>query len=172
MLQVHVGSIWHEGRLWLSDLYGHAVLAVSLDSQVETVVQVPGQPSGLGWLPDGRLLVVSMTDRTLLRLDVDRLTVHADLSATATFHANDMVVDGQGRAYVGNLGFDLWTYAAAHGGPALFAEPGPPTATLVRVDPDGEVHPVAPGLRFPNGMVLTPDGRTLVERGIPLLSPN
>ena len=87
---------WHDGAFWFSDFYTHRVLRVGSDGVPETVVQVPGQPSGLGWLPDGRLLVVSMMDRRLLRLDGMRLSEVADLSSLAPFHCNDMVVDAQG----------------------------------------------------------------------------
>ncbi|WP_420993881.1 SMP-30/gluconolactonase/LRE family protein [Cupriavidus sp. 30B13] len=145
------GPRWHEGRLWLSDFYTHRVLAVSLDGRVEQIAEVPQQPSGLGWLPDGRLLVVSMRDRKVLRRERDgSLAVHADLSAVATGHANDMVVDRHGRAYVGNFGFDLMAGAPIR------------TASLARVDPDGTVSVAAEGLFFPNGAVITPDGKTLV----------
>ena len=156
------GLRWRDGRLWVSDVLDHAVLAVDLDGRRETVVEVPNRPSGLGWLPDGRLLVVSMTDRKLLRLDPGGLVEHADLGGVATYHCNDMVVDAQGGAYVGNLGFDLDAYLAAHGLEAAFGEPGPPRAALARVDPDGAVRVAATGLQFPNGAVLTPDGRTLI----------
>src|SRR5262250_1497985 len=101
------GPRWHDGKLWFSDMHAHRVMTVDLDGRAESVVEVPNQPSGLGWLPDGRLLVVSMTDRRLLRLDPGGLTVVADLSALAAFHCNDMVVDARGRAYIGNFGFDL-----------------------------------------------------------------
>ena len=83
------------------------------------------------------MLVVSMLDRKLLRLEPDGLVEHADLSAIATFHCNDMVVDAHGRAYVGNFGFDLDGFVAEHGMRATLGEPGPPRATLARVDPDG-----------------------------------
>jgi len=156
------GPRWHDGRLWISDFYAHAVKAVSLDGKVETIVEVPGQPSGLGWLPDGRLLVVSMIDRRVLRLDPDGLHEHADLTDIATFHCNDMVVDDQGRAYVGNFGFDLDAYLATEGVDAALGEPGAPRAVLARVDPNGAVHVVAEDMRFPNGSVITPDGRTLI----------
>jgi sugar lactone lactonase YvrE len=113
-------------------------------------VRVPHEPSGLGWLPDGRLLVVSMRDRRLLRLDPDGLAEVADLSPFASFHCNDMVVDERGRAYVGNFGFDL------HGGAGMRP------ADLVLVHPDGRAEVAAKDLLFPNGAVLTPDGGTLI----------
>jgi sugar lactone lactonase YvrE len=142
---------WHDGQLWLSDFYTHQVLRVNLQGEVTPVAEVPGQPSGMGWLPDGRLLVVSMRERRILRQEADgRLVTHADLSSLAGGHANDMVVDALGRAYVGNFGFDLM------GGGT------PQTATLARVDPDGSVHAVARDLYFPNGSMITPDGQTLI----------
>jgi sugar lactone lactonase YvrE len=149
------GPRWHDGRLWLSDMHAHQVLAVAVDGpgagRCEVVCEVPGWPSGLGWLPDGRLLVVSMTDRRLLRREPDgRLVTHADLADVATFHCNDMVVDEHGRAYVGNFGFDLHARA----------EPRP--ASLALVTPDGAVQAVADDLGFPNGTVITPDGSTLI----------
>lgn len=144
------GPRWHEGKLWFSDMHGHRVIKLGLDGKAETVVEVPAAPSGLGWLPDGRLLVVSMEDRRLLRLDPSGLTEVADLSSIATFHCNDMVVDAQGRAYVGNFGFDL------HGG----ATPCP--AAIALVLPDGRSRVAVDGMLFPNGTVITPDGRTLI----------
>jgi sugar lactone lactonase YvrE len=144
------GPRWHEGRLWLSDMHTHHVLALDTDGKVETIVEVPNQPSGLGWLPDGRLLIVSMTDRKLLRLEGRKLELHADLSGLASFDCNDMVVDGLGRAYVGNFGFDL--NARADFKPA----------ELILVPPDGAARVVADDLRFPNGTVITPDGSTLI----------
>ena len=146
------GPRWHDGRLWVSDFYTERVIAVDLDGDAapQTVARVPGQPSGLGWLPDGSLLVVSMRDRRVLRVRDDRTEVHADLSALAPWHLNDMVVDAAGRAYVGNFGFDLMAGATAR-----------PT-NLVRVDPDGSATVAAEDLMFPNGSVIFPDGATLV----------
>lgn len=144
------GPRWHEGRLWCSDQHDRRVLAVSPDGAVETIVEVPQCPSGLGWLPDGRLLVVSMFDRRLLRLDPDGLTEVADLSELATWHCNDMVVDAVGRAYIGNFGFDLDGHA------------DPVATVIIRVDPDGSIRVAADEIRFPNGTVITPDGRTLI----------
>ena len=144
------GPRWHDGRLWFSDFYAHEVVAVDLQGRRETIVAVPEQPSGLGWLPDGRLLVVSMKDRKVMRLDPDGLKVHADLRHLAAFNCNDMVVDTDGRAYVGNFGFNHY----------IGEKPAP--APLIRVDPDGAASLAAEGLMFPNGTVITPDGGTLI----------
>ena len=145
------GPRWHDGRLWFSDMHSHVVLALDVSTgAVEQIVEVPACPSGLGWLPTGELLIVSMEDRRLLRFDGSTLHQHADLTPWATFHCNDMVVSADGRAYVGNFGWDL------HGGGA------PTPATMVRVDPDGAAAAVADDLMFPNGTVITEDGRTLI----------
>jgi sugar lactone lactonase YvrE len=144
------GPRWHDGRLWFSDFYTHRVLAVSPDGIVETIVEIPQRPSGLGWTSDGALLVVSMLDRRVLRVENGATRVLADLSAVATGPCNDMVVDRRGRAYVGNFGYDR------HKG-----EP-PRTTCLARVDPDGRVTRAAEDLFFPNGTVITPDGRTMI----------
>lgn len=144
------GPRWHERRLWLSDMHANRVVTVSEDGQVERVVRVAGRPSGLGWLPDGRMLVVSMEDRKLLRYDGRSLETHADLSALAPHEINDMVVDERGRAYVSQFGFDLHRKGE-------FAK-----TEILMVEPDGRARAVAGELAFPNGMVITPDGRTLV----------
>ncbi|RKT53349.1 SMP-30/gluconolactonase/LRE family protein [Saccharothrix australiensis] len=143
-----------DGRLYYSDFYDHEVRALDLDTGDETVVcTVPEQPSGLGWLPDGRLLVVSMKDRSVLRLEGGALVPHADLGGIATFHANDMLVDRAGRAYVGNFGFDLHALLA-EGGEQRLLEPGwtAPGTPLALVRPDGTVSTAAEDLKFPNGM--------------------
>ncbi len=144
------GPRWRDGRLWLSDMHDNRVLTVDLNGRSQTVCEVENQPSGLGWLPDGRLLVVSMADRRLLRLEPEGLVLHADLSALATYHCNDMVVDGQGRAYVGNFGSEISEGAT------------PMAAALILVTPDGDARIVAEDLEFPNGTVITPDGKTLI----------
>jgi len=145
------GPRWHRGCLLASDFYNHRVVAITPDGAVATVAKVEHQPSGIGWLPDGSMLVVSMKDRRVLRLEGDgKLVEHADLSGLATWHCNDMVVDSQGRAYVGNFGFDLMGGA------------DPAAATLIRVDPDGTAALVAKDMLFPNGMVISDDGRTLI----------
>lgn len=144
------GPRWREGRLWFSDMQARRVMTVDLEGRSEQVVEVPGQPSGLGWTPDGELLVVSMTDRRLLRLEAGDLVEVANLASLASFHCNDMVVDDQGRAYIGNFGFDF-------SGKAKFAK-----AELILVEADGRARIVADELSFPNGSVITPDGRTLI----------
>ncbi len=144
------GPRWHDGRLWFSDFYSHRVIAVDPAGKTETIVQVPQMPSGLGWLPDGSLLVVSMLDRKLMRFAGGVLSEYADLSGLATGPCNDMVVDAQGRAYVGNFGYDRFK-----------GEPER-TACLIRVDPDGRVSVATVELLFPNGTVITPDGKKLI----------
>jgi sugar lactone lactonase YvrE len=116
------------------------------------MARVPGQPAGLGWLPDGRMLVVSMHDRRLLRLDPDgELREHADLGHLATWHCNDMVVDNQGRAYVGNFGDGT--------------SPGTPItpADLALVHPDGTVAVAATNLLFPNGAAISASALIIAE---------
>jgi sugar lactone lactonase YvrE len=154
------GPRWHGGRLWFSDFYDHAVHSMDTAGVVRTELEIDDQPSGLGWLPDGRLLVVAMHRRQLLRIDPDGAKVHADLAGIATYHANDMVVDAGGRAYVGNFGFALDEELAARGVESVLSDH--PTARLARVDPDGSVHVAAEGMHFPNGSVITADGRTLI----------
>lgn len=145
------GPRWQNGRWWVSDFYRGAVYTVTQDGTEEEVLSVEHQPSGLGWLPDGSLLVVSMKDHRVLRRSPDgAVELHADLTEYCGGHLNDMVVDSEGRAWVGNFGFDLMSQA----------DPRP--ATLVRVDADGMATPVADDLLFPNGSVVSPDGTTLI----------
>lgn len=147
---------WHDDRIWAADFYTHRVISANADgSDVRLEAEVPNQPSGMGWLPDGRLLVASMRDKLVLRREADgALTVHADLASFASGHVNDMVVDHRGRAYVGNFGFDLM------GGGSI------KTATLVRVDPDGTATAVAEEMLFPNGSVITPEGVLIVAETV------
>ena len=145
------GPRWHNGYWYVSDLYAHEVLKISVTGDAQVVATVPGQPSGLGWLPDGDLLVVSMKDRKIMKVNPQGvLTEHADIYQHTGFYANDMVVSGPGYAYVGNLGFNL------------FEGDAPCTAAIVKVSPEGGVSIAATDLLFPNGMVITPDGKTLI----------
>lgn len=145
------GPRWRDSRLYFSDMHRQRVLTVDLDGKTEEICRVQNDPSGLGWLPDGRMLVVSMQDRRVLRREPSgELVLHADLSGLATFHCNDMVVDARGNAFVGNFGWDL------HGGGDRC------NAALIRVTPEGAASIVAEDLEFPNGTVITDDGRTLI----------
>jgi sugar lactone lactonase YvrE len=146
------GPRWRDGQLWFSDFGSRAVWTVGDDGDRRRVVEVSARPSGLGWLPDGRLLIVSMEDRRLLRLENGELVMHADLSGLATYMCNDMVVDAAGRAYVGNFGFDL------RANPPQKPRP----AEIVLVAPSGEASVVDDEVMFPNGSVITPDGGTLI----------
>jgi len=155
------GPRWHEGRLWFSDFFAHAVKSVSLTGDLRTEFKIDDQPSGLGWMPDGSMLVVSMKKRQVLRRARDgKIAIHADLNGIATFHCNDMVVDTTGRAYVGNFGFDLDAALAARGVESVLADH--PTAKLACVSPTGAVTVAATDMHFPNGSVITPDGNTLI----------
>lgn len=144
------GPRWHNGKLWFSDIHGGSVSAVDARGKAETIAEVAESPSGLGWTRDGKLLVVSMNNRKLLRLDAGGLAEVADLSALAGGPCNDMVVDAGGCAYVGNFGFDMWAGAPR--------QPG----GIIRVAPDGKCTLAAKELDFPNGMVITPDGKGLI----------
>ena len=141
---------WHEGRWWVSDFYRHLVMTVDADGGTEEILSVEGQPSGLGWMPDGSLLVISMRDHRILRWSGEGVTVHADVSEYCGGLLNDMVVDSRGRAYAGNFGFDLMGFG------------DPAAANLVRVDPDGTASVAAEDMLFANGSVITPDGKTLI----------
>ncbi len=154
------GPRWHEGRLWFSDFYDRAVRSVDAAGHMRTELELDDQPSGLGWLPDGRLLVVAMKSMKLMRQDPDGLHEHADLSGLSRHLCNDMVVDGHGRAWVGNFGFDLDAAMREVGAEGLLQDH--PTTNLVRVDPDGAVHLASADMHFPNGSVITPDGKTLI----------
>ena len=157
------GPRWHNGRLWFSDFYAHCVYSLDLAGDLRVELELEGQPSGLGWMPDGSLLVVRMELRAVWRRWPDgRFELHADLTDHSAFMCNDMVVDAQGRAYVGNFGFDLGAALAERGPAGVMADH--PTTVLALVQPDGTVTDAAPGERFsfPNGMVIMPDGKVLV----------
>ena len=143
------GLRWHEGQLWFSDFYQQAVFAVAPGMTCKRIVDVPMQPSGLGWLPDGDLLVVSMKNQHLLRWDGEHVSLHADLSGLARFHCNDMVTLASGHAYVGCFGFDPWH------------EPRAP-APLIHVAPDGRASIAVAAMDFPNGLTTLDDERILI----------
>lgn len=144
------GPRWHDGLLWFSDQHDGHVRA--LDSKGKTVVEfsVPGRPSGLGWLPGGDLLIVSMERRCLFRRHNGKLIDYADLRAVHPADSNDMVVDREGRAWVGNIGFDFY------GGEAMR------NTAIAKVDGDARVTLAADDLCCPNGTVIAADGQTLI----------
>ena len=144
------GPRWHNGRLWYSDFHQKTVYSVNLNGERTVEFTLDDQPSGLGWMPDGSMLVVSMINRQVLRVSSDGASVHADLSELATWHCNDMVVSSSGHAYVGNFGFDLDSRAE-------FCK-----TVMVHVTPEGDASVGADGLSFPNGSVITPDEKTLI----------
>ncbi|PXY23226.1 gluconolactonase [Prauserella sp. PE36] len=160
---------WHEGRLWFVDMNRGQVLAVEPGRKPEVVTDVPGRTGGIGWLPDGRLLVVQQEARTVLRLEPQGLVVHADLSAEVDSMLNDMWVDSTGRAWVGEMGFDPHDFLAQ---PeviaALTAESVdgplevPSTSRIFAVEPDGSCHVAASDLVFTNGIVVDERRRRLV----------
>ena len=144
------GPRWRHNKLWFSDMGLHQVMTVNLKGETEIIVEVPQHASGLGWLPDGRLLIVSMIDKQLLLFENKQLSTFADLSKLAAFHCNDMVVSAAGNAYIGNFG-----YPAFGEGEAKYAE-------IIKVDSRGKASVVADDLAFPNGMVISGDGQTLI----------
>jgi sugar lactone lactonase YvrE len=153
---------WHDGRLWYSDFYRQGVFSIDAGGGNERrELTVDQQPSGLGWLPDGSLLVVSMIDQRVLRFADGELREHCDMSAYCTFWANDMVVGESGVAYAGNFGFDLDTFLRDSRVEGAVVDP-PATTNLVVMDPSGNVIQTVDDMSFPNGSVITPDGATLI----------
>jgi sugar lactone lactonase YvrE len=136
------GPRWFEGLLWFSDMLGEAVHTVNLNGDMTTLSLAGHAPSGLGFRPDGSLLIASTENRQVLRYDGEAVATVADLSGTVPANLGDMVIDDLGRAYVGSQAFE--------GG------------VIVRVDPDETSTVVADDLDFPNGMVITPDRKTLI----------
>lgn len=156
------GARWRDGRLWYSDFYRRGVYSIAPDGTGERLESaVPGQPSGLGWTPEGDLWCVSMTDHRVVRLGPEGESTVADLTAHCGFWANEMLVAPSGVAYVGDFGFDVDRLLAERGVEGLF-DPPAPTTNLVVLGPDGGVRQVVPEMSFPNGTVLTPDGTTLI----------
>lgn len=146
------GARWRDGLLWFSDMHTGQVLRTDPRTyELTEVTTVPDQPSGLGWLPDGSMLISCMLDRKVVRLwpDGSRST-HADLSALTDSPVNDLVVDGRGRTFLGGFGYDLYGDAPQRPGP------------IFRIDADGTVACVEDDMVFPNGSVILPGTNTLV----------
>ncbi len=144
------GPRWHEGRLWVSDMFGQAVYTLTPDGARQEVAQFPNRPSGINFLPDGSVVIVSMADRKLMKVHNGVLSEYADLSGILSYDINDCVCAANGDIYVGTFGYDV------------FAHEAPQPATLTLVKRDGTIKTVADQVHFPNGAVITPDGKTLV----------
>jgi sugar lactone lactonase YvrE len=148
-LEFPEGPRWRKDKLYFSDAAARKVITVDESGSSEVIVELQDMTSGLGFLKDGRLLVVSMQKRHLMRLDPDGLKVHADLSKLTEFNCNDCVTDGLGRTYIGNWGSKT---------------PGPPSnpTSVILATPEGDVRIVAEDLLFPNGCIVTPDNKTFI----------
>lgn len=145
------GARWHDGHWWASDMYAPKVMKITTQGETEIMAEVPGRPAGLGWMPDGTLLIVSMTDRKVLRRMADgELAVHADIFGISSGLANDMVVDPAGRAYVSCTGFNI------------LENERPCRGAIIRVDPDGSACVAAADMDYPNGLVVSDDGSELI----------
>jgi sugar lactone lactonase YvrE len=143
---------WHDDFLYVSDMWGQAIYRYAPTGERETVARVPFEPGGLGWAPDGALLVVGMDTRQLLRVEHDgNVSLFADLSVVAPWQCNDMVVAGDGTAYISQFGYDFFDNTSPFG-----------PAQLIRVTPDGKVDTVADDLLVPNGLAILDDGRKLL----------
>ena len=144
------GPRWHDNVLWVSDMMAHKVYRISEAGEAQVIATVPERPSGLGFMPDGTPLIVSMLDRRVYKLVDGKLVLHTDASATVNGDLNDMVVDAEGRAYVGNFGYDI------------FGGGDPASAEIILVQTDGTHRIVADDLECPNGTIISADGQTLV----------
>jgi sugar lactone lactonase YvrE len=140
---------WRNDHLWVSDMVGRRVVCLGRDGTEHTSLEFPDRPSGLGWLPDGRLLAVGMNERTVFRLEPSGWAVHADLSHLVSSPLNDMVVAPTGAAYVTGLGYDADTEE-------------PRTTRIILVRPDGSFEVLDGDLWRPNGCVISPDCTTLI----------
>jgi sugar lactone lactonase YvrE len=142
---------WHDGRLWFVDCMARTLLSATLADERQEHARFDDTSCGAGILPDGRIVVLTMNKKQLFVFANGRLQPYADLSAVATGAIDDMIIDGQGRAWVGDLGFNM---------------PPPPdrgaVGRIILVMPDGSARVVAEGLRFPNGIAVSADHRRLV----------
>lgn len=143
---------WHEGRLWFIDIHGNAIKSVSLDGDLKTELELAFKPNGLGFMLDGSVVFSDALNLAMKRWDGHTLHDHASLEGTAVFCLSDANTDAQGRTYVGDIGYNFWNPDAT---PV-------DTCVIARIEADGEVSKAAEGLEFPNGIVFTPDGKTLI----------
>lgn len=146
------GLRWHQGELWFSDFGTRRVFSVDPHGAIKERAYIAGQPSGIGFLPDGTPLVVSMLDHLLIRIEGEELKVVADLSDGCVGPANDMIVDAKGRVYFGSFGFE-----PRYEGATAFKE-----SDVLRFTDGGGTEAVARQMAVPNGMAISADGRTMI----------
>ncbi|MCU0299528.1 MAG: SMP-30/gluconolactonase/LRE family protein [Candidatus Nanopelagicales bacterium] len=143
---------WRDGKLWFLDIHDKRIKTTDLDGRLETAVELPFIPNAFGHRRDGSLLVGDAMQRQIHRWDGKALQPVADLSGITAFCLSDGIVDAQDRLYVGDIGYNFFDPA----------NKPVDTCVIACVDPDGRTGVVADGLHFPNGMVITPDGKTLI----------
>lgn len=150
------GPRWHMDQLWVADQHAHQILTFDMKGRKKLVAEFDDKPSGLGFLPDGTPLATLMRKRQIVRFGNGRVSVYADLNSLPGHNLNDMVIDGNGRAYVGNR---TKVKRDASGAPVRVERSD---ETVVLVEPDGRFRAVADDMRGPNGAAITPDGKTLI----------
>lgn len=143
---------WRGDRLWFIDIHDNAVKSVDLAGDLRTELTLPFKPNGLGFLPDGSAVFSDALNLAMKRWDGASVQDVARLDDVAVFCLSDGITDAQGGIYVGDIGYNFWNPAAS---PV-------DTCIIARIASDGAVAKVADGLRFPNGMAITPDGQTLI----------
>src|SRR5215471_20435194 len=144
------GPRWYEDKLWFVDSLAMKLLRVSLDGECEEVCDIPGVAGGIGFLPNGDVVITSMFDHKLLTFANGKVSTLCDLSKVAAGTIDDMIIDGFGRVFVGDLGFDLIKGGSHDNG------------QIILVTPNGDARVVARGLHFPNGIAVSQLGGRLV----------
>ncbi len=146
------GCRWHGGLLWFSDMHTGTVYSADLSTRTVTeIMTVDDQPSGIGWLPDGSMVVSCMLERQVVRRTPEgEVSVLCDLSGATPYPINDLIVDPAGRVIVGEFGYDLYGDAEVQGG------------SLFGLRADGGYDVLVDDLVFPNGMVVLASGLLVV----------
>jgi sugar lactone lactonase YvrE len=143
---------WRDGQWWFLDIHGQAIRTVDLQGRLSTVVDLPFKPNGFGFRRDGSIMVGDALARKIHRWDGQTLAPVVDLGTMTVFCLSDGIVDSQDRMYVGDIGYNFFDPA----------NPPVHTCVITCIAADGRARVVAEGLSFPNGIVITPDGKTLI----------
>ncbi len=167
---------WRDDLLWFSDMHADTVFAIDKSGVIKATIEVPGGPNGLGWMPDGRMLIVCTSKRQVYRVEGSQIVVHGDMSKLGDVAnpLNDMCVDDQGGCYVGEFGLEIHGWLrdnlpkAADGDLTVLRNEPAAGARLFYVSPQGVVSEAASGLRFPNGSTTTQDSRLVVAESLGL----